>query len=252
MEKQRSLLFVTNSELGQASVILAVAYEFLLRPEYQVHIASFPFLQSHVDQLNDVATRLSNGVCSTAQFHPLAGKSMKEVAPPGTEFLDLHAPGISGALYAYDHVLPSTFAPWHGARYMIGYSSTLETINEIRPEMVLIDPLFSQGVDTCNSIGQKYIILSPNTLKELVLDRQPSGGALWKFPAYVLSQLAELSSDCLKYGLGLSLSSSMVVFAGKHISRLPFSTLTPSERSTPPAVTLSPGLRSTRQDSLHV
>ncbi|KAH0156705.1 glycosyltransferase family 1 protein, partial [Aureobasidium melanogenum] len=183
MEKQRSLLFVTNSELGQASVILAVAYEFLLRPEYQVHIASFPVLHSHVDQLNDVATRLSNGACSTAQFHPLAGKSMKEVAPPGTEFLDLHAPGISGALYAYDHVLPSTFAPWHGARYMIGYSSTLETINEIRPEMVLIDPLFSQGIDACNAIGQKYIILSPNTLKELVLDRQPSGGALWKFPA---------------------------------------------------------------------
>ncbi|KAK6001619.1 hypothetical protein QM012_002950 [Aureobasidium pullulans] len=183
MEKRRSLLFVTNSELGQASVVLAVAYEFLLRPEYEVHIASFPALQDHVDQLNDMASRLSNGVSKTARFHPLAGKSMKEVAPPGTEFLDLHAPGISGAVFAYDNVLPATFAPWHGTEYMIGYSSTLEIIKETCPELVVVDPLFSQGVDACNAIDQKCMILSPNTLKELVLDRQPSGGALWKFPA---------------------------------------------------------------------
>lgn len=183
MEKRRSLLFVTNSELGQASVVLTVAYEFLLRPEYEVHVASFPVLQSNVGQLNDVAARLSDGACSTAKFYPLAGKSMKEVAPPGTEFLDLHAPGMAGALVAYDNVLPATFAPWHGTDYMIGYSSTLEIIKETSPDLVIIDPLFSQGVDACNSIGQKCMILSPNTLKELVLDRQPGGGALWKFPA---------------------------------------------------------------------
>jgi hypothetical protein len=183
MEKRRSILFVTNSELGQASVILAVAHEFLLRPGYKVHIASFPALQPEVEELNATAARLSNGACSTARFHSLAGKSMKEAAPPGTEFLDLHVPGMAGALIAYDGVLPATFAPWHGTEYMIGYSSTTEIIDETSPEMVIIDPLFSQGIDACNAIGQKYMILSPNTLKELVLDRQPSGGALWKFPA---------------------------------------------------------------------
>ncbi|KAI4716246.1 UDP-glucoronosyl and UDP-glucosyl transferase family protein [Aureobasidium sp. EXF-10727] len=183
MDKRRSLLFLTNSELGQASVVLAVAYEFLSRPDYEIHIASFPALQKDVEQLNEMAARLSNGACSAIEFHPLAGKSMKESAPPGTEFLDLHAPGMNGALFAYDNVLPATFAPWHGTQYMIGYSSTVETINETAPELVVVDPLFSQGVDACNAIGQKCMILSPNTLKELVLDRQPSGGALWKFPA---------------------------------------------------------------------
>jgi hypothetical protein len=183
MEKRRSILFMTNSELGQASVILAVAHEFLLRSGYKVHIASFPALQPEVEELNATAARLSNGACSTAKFHSLAGKSMKEAAPPGTEFLDLHAPGMAGALIAYDGVLPATFAPWHGTEYMIGYNSTTEIIDETSPELVIIDPLFSQGVDACNAIGQKYMILSPNTLKELVLDRQPSGGALWKFPA---------------------------------------------------------------------
>jgi len=183
MEKRRSILFVTNSELGQASVILATAHEFLLRPEYKVHIASFPALQKEVEELNATAARLSNGASTTARFHPLAGKSMKEAAPPGTEFLDLHAPGMAGALFAYDNVLPATFAPWHGTEYMIGYSSTTDVIDETKPELVIIDPLFSQAVDACKAIGQKHMILSPNTLKELVLDRQPSGGALWKFPA---------------------------------------------------------------------
>jgi hypothetical protein len=177
MEKRRSILFVTNSELGQASVILATAHEFLLRSEYKVHIASFPALRKEVEELNATAARLSNGACSTAKFHSLAGKSMKEAAPPGTEFLDLHAPGMAGALFAYDSVLPATFAPWNGTEYMIGYSSTTEIIDETSPELV------SQGVDACNAIGQKCMILSPNTLKELVLDKQPSGGALWKFPA---------------------------------------------------------------------
>lgn len=183
MEKRGSILFVTNSELGQASVMLAVAHEFLIRSEHDVHIASFPALQTHVDELNDTADRLMSGCSTKATFHTLSGRSMKEAAPPGTEFLDLHPPGVSGALFAYDNVLPATFAPWRGAEYMIGYSSTVEIINAVDPDLVVVDPLFSQGVDACNSLDKKCIILSPNTFKELVLDRQPNGGALWKFPA---------------------------------------------------------------------
>lgn len=49
MEKRRSLLFVTNSELGQTSVVLAVAYEFLLRPEYGAHIKVLPTSDSKID-----------------------------------------------------------------------------------------------------------------------------------------------------------------------------------------------------------
>ncbi|KAI4847747.1 UDP-glucoronosyl and UDP-glucosyl transferase family protein [Aureobasidium sp. EXF-8845] len=217
MEKRRSILFVTNSELGQASVILAVAHEFLLRPGYKVHIASFPALQPEVEELNATAARLSNGACSTARFHSLAGKSMKEAAPPGTEYLDLHAPGMAGALIAYDGVLPATFAPWHGTEYMIGYSSTTEIIDETSPELVIIDPLFSQGVDACNAIGQKYMILSPNTLKELVLDRQPSGGALWKFPAPIIRPFEPLSDTDPKLDTWLQQGPTVLINLGSHI-----------------------------------
>jgi hypothetical protein len=60
MEKRRSILFVTNSELGQASVILATAHEFLLRPDYKVHIASFPALREEIEELNATAVPLNS------------------------------------------------------------------------------------------------------------------------------------------------------------------------------------------------
>ena len=46
------VLFLTNSELGQASVCLAVAHELLLQPSYTVHIASFAPLRDAVSELS--------------------------------------------------------------------------------------------------------------------------------------------------------------------------------------------------------
>jgi hypothetical protein len=45
-------IFIKNSELGQCNVRLAVAHEFLLRPEYEMHIASFPCLKEKVNDPN--------------------------------------------------------------------------------------------------------------------------------------------------------------------------------------------------------
>ncbi|KAF4625106.1 hypothetical protein G7Y89_g13063 [Cudoniella acicularis] len=160
MEKQQSILFITNSELGQASVILAVAHEFLIRPEYDVHIASFTALKNSISELNEDASRASSNSVSKATFHVIDGKSMKEATGRATEFLEMHPHGINGALYAYDNI-----------------------IKDICPDIVAVDPLFSQGVDACNNLGQKCVILSPNTLKELVLQDQPGATPLTKFPA---------------------------------------------------------------------
>jgi X-X-X-Leu-X-X-Gly heptad repeat protein len=181
-KRQQSILFITNSELGQSTVTLAVAHEFLLRPEYDVHIASFSPLQDAISELNDQAATLSSGTATTATFHTIAGKSMKEAAGRKTEFIEMHPPGISGAIFAYQRVLPATFASWNGAEYMIGYSSCVEIINSVRPDLVAVDPLFSQGIDACTSLGLKFIILSPNTFKDHVIREQPKGGALWKYP----------------------------------------------------------------------
>ena len=180
---RQSILFITNCELGQSTVALAVAYEFLLRPGYDVHIASFPSLEKAVIELNNDVSEISGfSTTSKATFHTIAGKSMKEAAARKTEFIEMHSPGIEGALFAYDNVLPATLGSWNGVEYMVGYSSVVEIINELKPSFCVVDPLFSQGTDACNELGQNFCLLSPNTFKDHVMRQQPRGGALWKYP----------------------------------------------------------------------
>lgn len=178
---RRSILFLTNSELGQATVCMAVAHEFLLRPEYDVHLASFSSLSKAVTDLNVRSKALSDGA-SEATFHTISGKSMKEAAGRKTEFIEMHRPGFRGAIEAYNKVLPATFASWNGSEYMIGYSSCVEIIENVNPDILVVDPLFSQGIDACQALSRKFIILSPNTFKDHAIREQPKGAALWKYP----------------------------------------------------------------------
>lgn len=183
MAKRQTVLFLTNSELGQSTVILAVAHEFLIRADYDVHIASFPALAGAIPELNEAAAMATAGGASTATFHTIAGASMKDALARDAEFLEMHPPGVNGAMFAYNNVLPATFAPWQGTDYMVGYQSCVDIINAVDPDIVAVDPLLSQGVEACNTQGKKVVILSPNTYKELVLADQPGTSALWKFPA---------------------------------------------------------------------
>jgi UDP:flavonoid glycosyltransferase YjiC (YdhE family) len=49
--EQKKVMFLTASEYGESNVVLAVAYELLLRQKYEVHIASFSPLESRVRRL---------------------------------------------------------------------------------------------------------------------------------------------------------------------------------------------------------
>lgn len=61
----RKILFVTNSEDGQANTILAMALEAVTRPHIEVHVASFLALKRRVERLS-----------SKLNFHPLDGECM--------------------------------------------------------------------------------------------------------------------------------------------------------------------------------
>jgi len=63
----RKILFLTNSESGQANSILAMALEAVTRPRVQVHIASFRALKRRVERLSPKLT-----------FHLLDGEDMLE------------------------------------------------------------------------------------------------------------------------------------------------------------------------------
>lgn len=190
-----TILFLTNSELGQASVCLAVAHEFLLRPTYTIHIASFAPLRSSISQLNlraisflPVSSRSAR--VRPATFHILPGPSMKQALEQRDHFdaskaFCLHGLGFQAARQAYKDVLTKIVAPWGGEEYIAIYRECLNVVGRVHPDLVVVDPLFTPALDAVRSIRERFVVLSPNTFKEHVV--QPKLGNLWKYPMHVFS-----------------------------------------------------------------
>ncbi|ORY67420.1 uncharacterized protein BCR38DRAFT_157791 [Pseudomassariella vexata] len=168
MSKRQTILFMTNSELGQASIVLAVAIELLLNPSLDVHIASFPPLSSIVP----------DGIT----FHAIPGPSMKQVlADRGIDFLPRHPPGVRGAVQSYREALPAVLAPWEPEQYLAIYEHCKGLIQEVDPTVVVLDGLFAAGSDACSVLKARHVILSPLTFKDHAMQEQPWLAALWKF-----------------------------------------------------------------------
>ncbi|KAL4910006.1 hypothetical protein BDW74DRAFT_46635 [Aspergillus multicolor] len=165
-------LFLTNSELGQASVHLAVAHELAHQSVCEVHISSFPTLKPHIDALK-----------SPIVFHALAGRSTKEaLADDGLPYLPTHAPGVRRAVESYSKGLQHVVAPWEPAGYEPIYRACLELLDKLNPNLVAVDPLFGPGEDACKVRRLRYLVLSPATFKDHLVQDQPHQGVLWKYP----------------------------------------------------------------------
>ncbi|KAF7595863.1 hypothetical protein BBP40_004356 [Aspergillus hancockii] len=179
---QSTILFLSYSELGQANISLAVAHEFLLRSSYDVHFGSFAPMESAVSQLNARATSQAS-VTTTATFHQITGLPMKEACRRYNTFPEsftAHHIGFRAALKTYKRTFPGLAIPWDGPEYMAICQDCANIIQEIRPAIVVLDPIFLQAIDACNMLRQRYVSLSPNTFKELVF--QPKLRSIWKYP----------------------------------------------------------------------
>lgn len=69
-----TILFISNSESGQANTILALIAELSCRPDTEVHVASFSALEKRVAALRDNA--LSRPSSSSLTFHTIHGVDM--------------------------------------------------------------------------------------------------------------------------------------------------------------------------------
>ena len=101
---QTKILFVTNSESGQANTILAMALEATTRPHVEVHVASFPVLKQRVERLSP-----------RINFHPLVGRSMAEaVLARGFTVEELPHPPMAKSREPYGQVIPVLLTVWDG------------------------------------------------------------------------------------------------------------------------------------------
>jgi len=178
---RKKILCLTSSEYGQANVILAVAYELLLRREYEVHIASFESLRGRIKDLNDLA---ETDHPTAASFHAVPGPSALEALAAKDEFIGPYPPGIRGALDTYRVTLPAIATTWNEHGYMLGYEGCIQILQAVNPDIIVVDPLFSQGLEACTKLSQSCVVLSPNTFQEILRKKQPiSRLQFFRYPA---------------------------------------------------------------------
>ncbi|CAG8958973.1 hypothetical protein HYFRA_00012130 [Hymenoscyphus fraxineus] len=176
----KKILFFTSSEYGQANVILAVMYELLLMKKYEIHVMSFESLKSRIKLLNQQA---STEESHAAIFHTIPGLSMAQALDRNTDHIGPFPPGLRGAQDTYRMMLPAMVTAWNGPEYMIGYEACLETIRSLNPDTIVVDPIHDQGLQACQTLSRKYIMLSPNTLQDILRKRQPFLSQFLRYPA---------------------------------------------------------------------
>ncbi|KAF2819227.1 UDP-Glycosyltransferase/glycogen phosphorylase [Ophiobolus disseminans] len=163
------ILFLTNSELGQASVILAVAEEVALTPGSRVHVGSF----------SSLAGAIPDGI----KFHSLPGRSMKQVfASSGLEFLPKHRPGVVGTSGGFAKAYSVVLAPWTASEYFSIFDACCQLLKDLEPSLVVLDPLFSPAYDAALSLNRRCLVLSPNTFKDHATGSQPGLNSIFKLP----------------------------------------------------------------------
>lgn len=172
---KQPILFLTSPEHGQSNVVLAVAEEFLHRGEFEVHIASFKELSARVQAINDKAE-----CAQDIQFHPIAGPSLSEIVPRTTADIR-HRPGLAGTHDACNIINISVLG-WTPDEYILSYRSCLEILGDVRPVVVVADPLLHLGLDAARSVDSRIVILWPVPLKDVVATVQPKAGIFWKYP----------------------------------------------------------------------
>ncbi|KAF4499123.1 UDP-glycosyltransferase 84B2 [Fusarium agapanthi] len=151
MEGLKRLLLFTTSDLGQANVVLATAHELSLAcQDFEIHIASF--------------RELKDGRPETAIFETL------ELSPG----LVNSAKGVA--------ILPAVMIPWSPQEFLDIYKETERVFGAVKPDLKIVEPLFTQGLTFCHYRGAKWMVLSPNTIKEFAVPVQPKLAALWKYP----------------------------------------------------------------------
>ncbi|KAK7047221.1 hypothetical protein VNI00_006887 [Paramarasmius palmivorus] len=180
MPEESIVLFITNSEYGQANVVLAVAYELAQRPNVKVHIASFSPLRKRVAKLNILLAPAANII----EFHEIPGLSFEEALLRHVSSVDgvVHPPGYHGAIKSHGRIVNS-MVPWSLEEYHEQLLSIERIVEDANPSRIVVESLLSGGLDVCRKLERPYTVLSPNTPKDLVGMIQPGFRGFWKYPA---------------------------------------------------------------------
>ena len=185
MSGQRKVLFLTNSEYGQANVVLAVTYELLLQNEVEVHIVSWPALAPRVTELNG---RLLGSASTTnpgqVTFHTIPGNGMFDAVLENfgrTRDNMPHKPGYAGTAF-FRTLAAEMLAPWLPDQHLQLVDWFEDLVRKLDAALIVLDPLLAPAHDMARKLHWSHAILSPCSLMAPLIPNQPWLAGFWKYP----------------------------------------------------------------------
>ncbi|KAK5658314.1 hypothetical protein OQA88_2290 [Cercophora sp. LCS_1] len=182
----KRILLLTNSEHGQANVFLATAYALLTADSnIEVHFASFPRIHSSVLATSAHALQAEPSARPII-FRPISGIDMVTAwsRPSLTAERESLAETHSTLHHAVRRMLLLLHVtlPWTGPEFHQITNSITDICNTVQPVLTAVDPVFSPGLTVLRHLGARFVVLSPNTIKDFSMPFQPDGEALWRYP----------------------------------------------------------------------
>lgn len=189
MTRPKIVLFFTNSDFGQANVVLATAHALLHNaPEVEIHIASFHALGEAVESTSAFALKTSpHERGKPITFHPLDGISWGPATfrpEVGVAAANDLTPGLINSAKNI-LLIPAVMLPWRPDEFTSLYRQAERILSDVRPDLTAIDPIFTPGLTLCHHLKTNWLVLAPNTLKDFALPMQPALAMLWKYPLLV-------------------------------------------------------------------
>ncbi|KAK6211999.1 hypothetical protein LQW54_005527 [Pestalotiopsis sp. IQ-011] len=219
MSNPKRILFLTNSEYGQANVVLAVAHGLIhADADVEIHIASFKVLGDAVRLLSDYALKTAPEPQRSKKaivFHEVHGRPYART-PITRETFDL-----TPSLYNTARVIwafPEVMSPWEPAEF-VGLCEEVERIiDEVRPDLTVVEPMFNPGLTICHHRRMEWMVLTPNTIKDFGVRMQPGLAVLWKYPIVCSALPFPLPWHLIPYNIALNLVAGYMVLTDKRIA----------------------------------
>ncbi|TFK33934.1 hypothetical protein BDQ12DRAFT_738513 [Crucibulum laeve] len=215
---QRHVLLLTNSEYGQANTFIAFAHALAVQPNVHVHFASFVDASSRVGQLFESLKQSGTlGSNSMITFHNIGGRSMKDTSTYLQDGTVIHPPGFRGAIYSY-RIMADVILGWTAEEYISGVKGCIRIIEDVDPQVIVVDNLLNQGYDACEKLGREYVASGPFSLKDISLDKQPN--FITNYPAGSSGYPFPVPWSKVLPNIALTLYSIYTIFTSPHIKSL--------------------------------
>ena len=176
----KPIVFFTNSEYGQANVILAVAQEIATNSGYQVYIAASVDLEQRIANINKTNIDLAHQI----RFLPIPGVTISTILQRnyGVVSAIRHEPGFFGGIGSYKQ-LGVTMLDYSGAEYLEGYLACLKILEKLKPRAVICEIGLWVAHDAARFLDLDYITMAPVSAKDFAGPQLPGAPSIFKWPA---------------------------------------------------------------------